>query len=67
MQFKYNHQDIASMISKVDYFIAIMSQLWKKLGQLEYVGQRKENIVISEDRQETSSVTQRKRSWSIID
>lgn len=66
MQFKYNHQDIASMIAKVDYFIAIMSQLWKKLGQLEYVGQRKENIVISEDRHEVSA-TQRKRSWSIID
>ncbi|MDG1331764.1 MAG: hypothetical protein P8P74_05510 [Crocinitomicaceae bacterium] len=67
MQFKYNHQDIGTMIAKVDYFIAIMSQLWKKLGQLEYVGQRKENIVISEDRIETNSSAQRKRSWSIID
>ena len=67
MQYKYNHQDIATMIAKIDYFIAVMSQLWKKLGQLEYVGQRKENIVISEDRQETSTVAQRKRSWSIID
>lgn len=67
MQYKYNHQDIATMIAKIDYFIAIMSQLWKKLGQLEYVGQRKENIVISEDRHETTSSVQRKRSWSIID
>ncbi len=66
MQMKYNHLDIAEMITKVDYFIAIMSRLWKKLGQLEYVGQRKENIVISEDRQEVS-VTQKSRSWSIID
>lgn len=67
MQMKYNHLDIASMISKVDYFIAVMSRLWKKLGQLEYVGQRKENIVISEDRQESGSATQKNRSWSIID
>lgn len=67
MQMKYNHLDIASMISKVDYFIAVMSRLWKKLGQLEYVGQRKENIVISEDRQESGSTTQKNRSWSIID
>ena len=66
MQYKYNHLDISAMISKVDYFIAIMSRLWKKLGQLEYVGQRKENIVISEDRQDTQE-TQKSRSWSIID
>jgi hypothetical protein len=67
MQYKYNHQDIATMIAKIDYFIAIMSSLWKKLGQLEYVGQRKENIVISEDSQESSAVAARRRSWSIID
>lgn len=67
MQMKYNHLDIASMIAKVDYFIAVMSRLWKKLGQLEYVGQRKENIVISEDRQDSGIATQKNRSWSIID
>lgn len=67
MQYKYNHLDIASMISKIDFFIAIMSRLWKKLGQLEYVGQRKENIVISEDRQEHIQDVQKSRSWSIID
>jgi len=67
MQYKYNHLDIASMISKIDFFIAIMSRLWKKLGQLEYVGQRKENIVISEDRQEHIQDAPKSRSWSIID
>jgi len=67
MQGKYNHQDIATMIARIDYFIAIMSQLWKKLGQLEYVGQRKENIVISEDRHDVGATSQRRRSWSIID
>mgnify|MGYP006232204391 CR=1 FL=1 len=66
MQLEYNHLDINEMVSKIDYFIAIMNRLWKKLGQLEYVGQRKENIVISEDKQEVN-VTQRSRSWSIID
>jgi hypothetical protein len=67
MQLKYNHQDIASMIAKIDYFIAIMSRLWKKLGQLEYVGQRKENIVISEDLLEHTQDAPKTRSWSIID
>ncbi|MCH2225688.1 MAG: hypothetical protein MK066_13030 [Crocinitomicaceae bacterium] len=66
MEFKYNHLDISLMISKIDYFIAIISQLWKKLSQLEYVGQRKENIVISEDRQEVKEA-QKTRAWSIID
>lgn len=66
MEFRYDHLNIVEMIKKVDYFIAVMSQLWKKLGQLEYVGQRKENIVISEDRLEVKE-TQKKRTWSIID
>lgn len=66
MEFRYDHLNILEMINKVDYFIAVMSQLWKKLGQLEYVGQRKENIVISEDRLEVKE-TQKKRTWSIID
>jgi len=67
IQLEYNHLDINEMISKIDYFIAIMNRLWKKLGQLEYIGQRKENIVISEDRQEANVTQQRSRSWSIID
>lgn len=67
LQYKYNHQNISEMVTKIDYFMAVMSRLWRKLGQLEYIGQRKENIVISEDSQEVSAIQQKKRSWSIID
>ena len=67
MQMNYNHLEINEMIGKVDYFIAIMNRLWKKMGQLEYVGQRKENIVIGEDRREDSFTNPKSRSWSIID
>lgn len=62
----YNHLDISEMIKKVDYFLVIMRQLWERMGQLEYVGQRKENLVISEDRQDIREA-QKTRTWSIID
>ncbi|WP_459211970.1 hypothetical protein [Aquimarina rhabdastrellae] len=63
---QYDHNDINKMIDTVDYFIAIIDRLWKRLSDLEYIGQRKDNIVISE---ESISIKEpeKSRSWSIID
>ncbi len=62
----YNHLDINDMLGKVDYFIAILDKLWKRLSDLEYIGQRKDNIVISEE-STTIKTPPKNRSWSIID
>ncbi|MFL1895020.1 hypothetical protein ACJRPK_04915 [Aquimarina sp. 2-A2] len=62
----YDHQDINASLDKIDFFIAVMDKLWKRLSDLEYIGQRKDNIVISEESQSIKSTTKRK-SWSIID
>lgn len=62
----YDHQDINSSLNKVDYFMAVMDKLWKRLSDLEYIGQRKDNIVISEERMSIRS-TSKSKSWSIID
>jgi hypothetical protein len=62
----YNHQEINDTLDKVDYFMAIMDRLWKRLSDLEYIGQRKDNIVISEESMSIKTKPQNK-SWSIID
>lgn len=62
----YDHQDINNALDKIDYFMAVMDKLWKRLSDLEYIGQRKDNIVISEESMSIKTSTKSK-SWSIID
>ncbi len=63
---KYDHLEINNMVEKTDFFIAIIDTLWRKLSELEYIGQRKDNIVISEEKKTIRDNSQ-DRSWSIID
>ncbi|WP_194765661.1 hypothetical protein [Tamlana sp. I1] len=63
---KYNHQDINDTLNKVDYFMSVLEKLWKRLSDLEYIGQRKDNIVISEE-SHTIKPLSKNNSWSIID
>ncbi|GEM56472.1 hypothetical protein B0A58_08665 [Flavobacterium branchiophilum NBRC 15030 = ATCC 35035] len=60
----YDHNDIYQTLEKIDQFIGIIKKLWKKLSELEYIGVRKENIVISE---ETKTAAPKSRTWSILD
>ena len=60
----YDHNDIYETLQKTDQFIGIIKKLWKKLSELEYIGVRKENIVISE---ETKTTAPKSRTWSILD
>ncbi len=62
----YNHMNIAATVDVLGEFISIIDRLFNKMSALEYIGQRKDNIVISED-----SVIKKgksgKSSWSIFD
>jgi hypothetical protein len=60
----YDHNDIYKTLQKTDQFIGIIIKLWKKLSELEYIGVRKENIVISE---ETKTTAPKSKTWSILD
>lgn len=60
----YDHNDIYETLEKSDQFIGILKKLWQKLSELEYIGVRKENIVISE---ETKTALPKSRTWSILD
>lgn len=60
----YDHNDIAQTLEKLNQFLGVLKRLWHKLSELEYIGLRKENIVISE---ETKTAPQRSSTWSILD
>jgi hypothetical protein len=60
----YEHNDINATIEKLDRFIGMLKKLWQKLSELEYIGVRKENIVISE---ETKTAAPPSKTWSILD
>lgn len=47
MELKYDHRDIRSVMVKLEHFIKVIEELWDKLSRLEYIGQRKESLVVS--------------------
>ena len=61
----YNHHDIQSSLQTVDEFLKVLIALWNKLSSLEYIGQRKENIVVAE--QQVVQTLQSKRTWTLLD
>ena len=61
----YNHHDISASMITVDEFLRVIVALWNKLSSLEYIGQRKENIVVAE--QQVIQTVQAKRSWTLLD
>lgn len=60
----YDHNDISQTLGKLNQFLGVLKRLWQKLSELEYIGVRKDNIVISE---ETKTVAPRSNTWSILD
>lgn len=61
----YNHHDISAAMATVDEFIRVLIALWNKLSTLEYIGQRKENIVVAG--QQVVQAVQAKRTWTLLD
>jgi hypothetical protein len=42
-----------------------LETIFSKLSELDYIGQRKENIIVNE--QEVTTNTNPKRGWSVLD
>jgi hypothetical protein len=61
----YDHQRINEAMKETEDFLKVMIALWNKLGTLEYIGQRKENIVVAE--QQMVQQVQLKRTWTLLD
>lgn len=62
---KYNHLEIREGLDRVEDFVQVMVSLWNKLSTLEYIGQRRENIVVAE--QKVVQEVQSKKTWSLLD
>lgn len=61
----YDHQHIYASMSVIDEFLKVMTVLWDKLSSLEYLGQRRENIIVAE--QQMVQQVQTKKTWTLLD
>ena len=58
----YSHMNIAPTLNILREFISTMDKLFKKMSNLEYIGQRKDNIVVS---QELSTQKEKSKGGSV--
>lgn len=65
MEILYDHTNIRGIMVQLDTCMTTLTEMWVKLSQLEYIGQHKENIIVSERRQQAEVV--QKMGWSIMD
>jgi hypothetical protein len=61
----YDHKQIYNSMSMVNEFLSVLIALWNKLSGLEYIGQRKENIVVAE--QQVVQQVQARKTWTLLD
>ena len=63
----YEHENIRVIMLQIESFLQVMSELWIKLSTLEYIGQHKDNIVVSERWYQNEQVKTSKGGWNILD
>jgi hypothetical protein len=67
LSLRYDHHNIRPVMLQADSFLQVLSGLWLRLGALEYIGQHKENIVISERSYQQETKKKESGSWTILD
>jgi hypothetical protein len=68
VELDYRHQDIGQSMQHVERFLTVMEGLWAKLSRLEYIGQRKDNILVQEEASRRPGPDAGpNRRWSIVD
>lgn len=63
---KYDHNNIYPSISKIADYLDITEVVWDKMNSLDFIGQRKENIVVTKQTIQVKEDAPKKR-WSILD
>lgn len=66
LEIEYQHHNINTLMLQIKSFLKILSDLWEKLSSLEFIGQHKENIVVSE-RSQQMELPKNKGGWSVLD
>ena len=61
----YDHTNINQALRPAKDFVTLISTIFHKMSELEYIGMVRENIVVGADSKETVQV-QKKRSWRFM-
>jgi hypothetical protein len=64
LEMDYAHDRIRGAMLQADGMMGMLAELWGKLSRLEYIGQHKESIVVS---QESVGGKEQGTTWSVID
>jgi hypothetical protein len=64
-EINYSHHDSGEVFFNIQMMLKSLEQILGKLSELDYIGQRKENIIVNE--QEVKSTNDPKKGWSVID
>ncbi|WP_262147559.1 hypothetical protein [Chryseobacterium foetidum] len=64
-EINYDHHNSGEHLYQIQLLMRSLDTIFSKLSELEYIGQRKENIIVTE--QEVSSNNNPKRGWSVLD
>jgi hypothetical protein len=63
---KYDHNNIQPALLKITQYLEITETVWNKMNSLDFIGQRKENIVVTKQTIQPKEEAAKKR-WSILD
>lgn len=62
----YDHNNIRTTMMEVDTFLYHIAELWTRLSALDFIGQRKGNVVVSERRHHQETPRQ-SMAWTVFD
>lgn len=62
----YDHNNIRTAMMEVDTFLYHIAELWTRLSALEFIGQRKGNVVVSE-RTHHQETPKQSTAWTVFD
>ncbi len=63
IEINYDHYNTGEYFQHIDDMLRSILAIWRKLNTLEYIGLRKENIVVKEE--VLSKVTKDRKGWNI--
>lgn len=64
LEMQYDHNNIDNSMKLIYDFLDVQAQLWTKLSLLEYIGQHKDNIIVSDKRLIDSN--RQKGNWTVL-
>jgi len=65
IEINYDHHKNGEYVLSINALLQSLFAIWGKLSSLEFIGQHKENIVVTE--QVTTQVIKDKKGWSVLD